>query len=130
MNLYDRPNFRVSDKRGSSDLDPFGSSSLESEAMTTLALLSIIITAAAFFGWLSVRVCRLPITIGTTLLTVISSVIMIILGRVFPGLHGWAVSLAGRIRFEDLILHGMLGPLLFAGALLLDLCRLLEAKPA
>jgi hypothetical protein len=30
--------------------------------MTTLAIVSIIITAAAFFGWLSVRVCRLPIT--------------------------------------------------------------------
>ena len=71
--------------------------------MTTLALISIIITAAAFFGWLSVRVCRLPITIGTMLLTVISSVAMIVLSRVFPELHAWAVSLVGRIRFEDLM---------------------------
>ena len=48
--------------------------------MTTLALVSIIVTAAAFFGWLSVRVFRLPITIGTMLLTVISSIMMIVLG--------------------------------------------------
>jgi CPA1 family monovalent cation:H+ antiporter len=96
--------------------------------MTTLALVSIIVTAAAFFGWLSVRVCRLPITIGTMLLTVISSVLMILLSHVFPGLHGWAVILVGRIRFEDLILHGMLGLLLFAGAFLLDLLYLSREK--
>jgi monovalent cation:H+ antiporter, CPA1 family len=96
--------------------------------MTTLALVSIIITAAALFGWLSVRVCRLPITIGTMLLTVIASVLMVLLGRILPGLHTWTVSLAGRIRFEDLILHGMLGLLLFAGAFLLDLLYLSREK--
>jgi CPA1 family monovalent cation:H+ antiporter len=98
--------------------------------MTTLALISIIVTAAALFGWLSVRVCRLPITIGTMLLTVIASVAMIGLGRTFPGVHAWAVTLAGRIRFEDLILHGMLGLLLFAGAFLLDLKYLAREKLA
>ena len=91
---------------------------------------SIVVTAAALFGWLSVRVCRLAITIGTMLLTVISSVMMIVLGRVFPGLQAWAVSLVGRIRFEDLILHGMLGLLLFAGAFLLDLFYLSKEKLA
>ena len=98
--------------------------------MTTLALISIIVTAAALFGWLSLRVCRLPITIGTMLLTVVASLIMIGLGNTFPGLHLWAVNLAGRIRFEDLILHGMLGLLLFAGAFLLDLVYLSREKLA
>ena len=72
-------------------------------AMTTLAIVSIIVTAAALFGWLSVRVFRLPITIGTMLLTVISSVIMIVVGRVFPGLHvgplAWQVVFGLRILF-------------------------------
>jgi CPA1 family monovalent cation:H+ antiporter len=98
--------------------------------MTTLALVSIVVTAAALFGWLSVRVFRLPITIGTMLLTVIVSMLMIACGRVFPGLHGLAMSLVGRIRFEDLILHGMLGLLLFAGAFLLDLLYLSREKLA
>lgn len=52
--------------------------------MSTLALISIVVTAAALFGWMSVRVCRLPITIGTMPLTVISSVITIVLGHLFP----------------------------------------------
>jgi CPA1 family monovalent cation:H+ antiporter len=111
-------------------LDPFESSRLNLRAMTTLALVSIIVTAAAIFGWLSVRVFRLPITIGTMLLTVTSSIMMMVLGSVFPGLHVGAVSLAGRIRFEDLILHGMLGLLLFAGAFLLDLLYLSREKLA
>jgi monovalent cation:H+ antiporter, CPA1 family len=98
--------------------------------MTTLALISIIVTAAALFGWLSVRVCRLPITIGTMLLTVIASVFMIAMGHAFPNLHIWAANLARRIHFEDLILHGMLGLLLFAGAFLLDLAYLLREKLA
>ncbi len=98
--------------------------------MTTLALISIIVTAAALFGWLSLRVCRLPITIGTMLLTVVSSLAMIALSHTFPGMHLWAVQLAGRIRFEDLILHGMLGLLLFAGAFLLDLLYLSREKLA
>ena len=98
--------------------------------MTTLAHISIIVTAGALFGWLSVRVFHLPTTIGTMLITVISSVTMILLGHAFPGLQLWAVSLAGRIQFEDLILHGMLGLLLFAGAFLLDLLYLSREKLA
>ena len=98
--------------------------------MTTAAYISIVVTAAALFGWLSVRVLRLPITIGTMLLTVITSVTMILFGHTFPGLHFWAVRLAGRIQFEDLILHGMLGLLLFAGAFLLDLLYLSREKLA
>ena len=84
--------------------------------------------AAAIFGRISVRICRLPITIGTMLLTVISSLILIILSRAFPSLHAGAMNVAGRIKFEDFILHGILGLLLFAGAFLLDLRILSHEK--
>jgi CPA1 family monovalent cation:H+ antiporter len=98
--------------------------------MTTLALVSLIVTTAALFGWLSSRVLRLPITIGTMLLTVVSSITLTLLSHYFPGLHLWAQGLVDRIRFEDLILHGMLGLLLFAGAFLLDLVYLMREKLA
>ena len=96
--------------------------------MTTLALISLIITTAALFGWFSSRVLRLPITIGTMFLTVVSSILLIALSQRFAGLHAWAVSLVGRVNFENLILHGMLGLLLFAGAFLLDLAYLSREK--
>ncbi len=98
--------------------------------MTTLALLSLIITTAALFGWISSRLLRLPVTIGTMLLTVVASIILNILGRRIPGLDIWVLGLVGRIKFEDLILHGMLALLLFAGSFLLDLAYLSREKLA
>ncbi len=98
--------------------------------MTTLALLSLIITIAALFGWVSSRVLRLPVTIGTMLLTVAASLILNILSSRIPGLDIWVFGLVGRIKFEDLILHGMLALLLFAGSFLLDLVYLSREKLA
>jgi CPA1 family monovalent cation:H+ antiporter len=96
--------------------------------MSTLTTVSLIIAAAALFGWLSSRVLRLPITIGTMLLTVASSIVLMLLSQRFPGIHSEAVVLVERIKFEDLILHGVLGLLLFAGAFLLDLKYLAKEK--
>lgn len=96
--------------------------------MSTLALISVLVTAAALFGWVSARVLRVPITLGTMLLTVASSITLQLLSSRLPGIHAWAIHLAGRVQFEDLILHGMLGPLLFAGAFLLDLEQLAREK--
>jgi CPA1 family monovalent cation:H+ antiporter len=96
--------------------------------MSTLATVSLIVTAAALFGWFSSRVLRLPITIGTMLLTVISSIALMLLSHRIPGIHSGAVVLVERVKFEDLILHGVLGLLLFAGAFLLDLEYLVKEK--
>jgi CPA1 family monovalent cation:H+ antiporter len=96
--------------------------------MTLLTTVSLIVTAAALFGWFSSRVLRLPITIGTMLLTVVSSIALMFLSHWVPGIHMGAVALVERIKFEDFILHGILGLLLFAGAFLLDLAYLSKEK--
>ncbi len=96
--------------------------------MTTLEVLSILVATAALFGWISSRVLRVPITIGTMMLTVLTSLVLTGLGSFAPGLHNWAVSLVRQIDFESLILRGMLPLLLFAGAFLLDLEQLVKEK--
>ncbi|UWZ86186.1 cation:proton antiporter [Occallatibacter riparius] len=96
--------------------------------MRTLELVSLLVATAAVFGWLSVRVLRVPITIGTMLLTVIVSLVLANLGPLAPGVHSWAEQLANQIDFEDVILRGMLPLLLFAGAFLLDLDQLAREK--
>ena len=96
--------------------------------MSILAVVSLIITAAALFGWFSSRVLRLPITIGSMVLTFFTSITLMLLSHWVPGVHSWAVTLVQRLNFEDLILHGMLGLLLFAGAFLLDLAYLSREK--
>jgi monovalent cation:H+ antiporter, CPA1 family len=96
--------------------------------MTTLAILSMLFATAAIFGIVSSRWLRLPITIGTMLLTVLVSSALTIAATRVPAIHQWAASLMEHIDFETLILHGMLPLLLFAGAFLLDLEQLAKEK--
>ncbi len=96
--------------------------------MNTLEIISVLVATAALFGWLSSRVLRLPITIGTMLLTVLTTLSLAAVGRLAPPVHTWAEHLARSIDFESLILHGMLPLLLFAGAFLLDLEHLEREK--
>ena len=96
--------------------------------MTTFQLLSLLIATAALFGWISSRWLKLPITIGTMLLTVASSLCLIAISAHAPGIQPWALRLVQQIDFETLILHGMLSLLLFAGAFLLDLEYLVEER--
>src|SRR5882757_1515708 len=98
--------------------------------MTTLQLLSLLISIAALFGWISSRWLKLPITIGTMLLTVACSLCLVGISAYAPGLQPWAVRLVQQIDFESLILHGMLGLLLFAGAFLLDIEFLIQERLA
>lgn len=89
--------------------------------MNTLEILALLTLTAALFGWISVRWLRLPITIGTMLLTAVAAVLLAGVGAMTPAVHQWAVDLERQIDFESLILHGMLPLLLFAGAFLLDI---------
>lgn len=94
--------------------------------MTTFQLTSLLISIAALFGWISSRWLKLPLTIGTMLLTVVCSLTLVSISPIAPSLQPWAMQLVQQINFESLILHGMLSLLLFAGAFLLDLDYLVE----
>jgi CPA1 family monovalent cation:H+ antiporter len=96
--------------------------------MSTLEIICVVVAIAALFGWLSTRVLHLPITIGTMLLTVGASLILMDVGRFVPALHQWASHFAQQINFEGLIMQGMLPLLLFAAAFLLDLDQLAREK--
>lgn len=96
--------------------------------MSTLEIISVVVATAALFGWISSRVLRLPITIGTMLLTVLTTAEVVLFGHFMPSVHVWTLHLVERIDFQSLILHGMLPLLLFAGAFLLDLGHLAKER--
>jgi CPA1 family monovalent cation:H+ antiporter len=96
--------------------------------MSTPGILSMLFATAAIFGLVSSRWLRLPITIGTMLLTVLVSSALILTATRVPVIHQWAADLMRHINFETLIMHGMLPLLLFAGAFLLDLEELAREK--
>jgi CPA1 family monovalent cation:H+ antiporter len=96
--------------------------------MSALQIICVLFAIAAVFGMISVRWLKLPITVGTMLLTVVASGVLIAASPVLPQIHQWALDLAHRVDFESVILHGMLPLLLFAGAFLLDLEQLSSEK--
>ncbi|MGA8041705.1 MAG: sodium:proton antiporter [Terracidiphilus sp.] len=98
--------------------------------MTTLQVLSVLFATAAIFGLISTRWLRLPLTVGTMLLTVLLSIALGAIGKLAPGMHAWAFTFAAQIDFGSIILHGMLPLLLFAGAFLLDVEQLAREKMA
>jgi CPA1 family monovalent cation:H+ antiporter len=96
--------------------------------VSALEVVSLLVAIAALFGWISVRVLRMPITIGTMLLTVIASLLLGTLGQFVPSVRTVVQTFSHHIDFEHVILNGMLPLLLFAGAFLLDLDQLAREK--
>jgi CPA1 family monovalent cation:H+ antiporter len=96
--------------------------------MNTLEIVSILVATAALFGWISVRLLRLPTTIGTMLLTAGASLLLADAGHFAPAVQNWAGHLTAHIDFEGLILRGFLPLLLFGGAFLLNPDQLAREK--
>ncbi len=92
--------------------------------MPSFALLSILVALGALFSFLSYRVLRLPATIGTMLLSLAAASALILGGNIVPSLRAQASLMVAGIDFNQVVLHGMLAFLLFAGALQLDLTQL------
>ena len=61
--------------------------------MNTLEILSMLFATAAVFGWISSRWLKLPITIGTMLLTLLVSAVLTLLAGRFPAIQEWAAAL-------------------------------------
>jgi len=94
----------------------------------TFNLLALLITLAAVFGWLNHRYVRLPATIGLMIISMVFSLCLVALGKAgFTGTFVMTRALEG-VDFDTALLHGMLGALLFAGALHVNLNDLLEQK--
>jgi len=92
--------------------------------MPSFALLSALVTLGALFSFLSYRVLRLPSSIGTMLLSLVAACVLIVGGHAVPEIRASAQIVVAGIDFNQVVLHGMLAFLLFAGALQLDLKEL------
>jgi CPA1 family monovalent cation:H+ antiporter len=91
---------------------------------------AILVVAAALFGVLNHHVLRLPFTIGITVSGLIASVVIAAADRFLPGFEiGSTVQrMLTQIDFPEALMHGMLGFLLFAGALHVDFAALLGQR--
>jgi CPA1 family monovalent cation:H+ antiporter len=89
--------------------------------MSLFQILAALITLAALFSYINYRYLRLPQTIGLMVVSLAASLLLFGAGQFVPAVPHAARSLLNSIDFNETLLHGMLGYLLFAGALHLDL---------
>ena len=96
--------------------------------MALIHTLTILICLAALFSYVNHRLLKLPMTIGLMAVALVFSLILLALGKMGFGVEAEAQRFIGAIDFNEALMHGMLGFLLFAGALHVKLDELLDLK--
>ncbi len=96
--------------------------------MSILDLITLLIFLAAIFTLINISVLKLPSTIGLMAIALGMSIVILLLGWLFPAVGGIAVTIVEEFDFKEVLLNVMLNFLLFAGALSINLKKLLEEK--
>lgn len=96
--------------------------------MSILDLITLLIFLAAVFTLLNITILKLPSTIGLMAIALMMSVVILLLGMIFPSITGGAEHIIEEFDFQEVLLDVMLNFLLFAGALSINLRKLLEER--
>jgi monovalent cation:H+ antiporter, CPA1 family len=96
--------------------------------MSLFHVISLIITLVALFGYLNHRFIKLPDIIGITAIGLVVSVIVTAVGATNPDVAKWAAVTMRQVNFYEVVFHGLLGMLLFAGSLHVNLADLAGEK--
>lgn len=96
--------------------------------MDIFTIITVLISFSALFSFVNDRYFGLPRTIGLMLFALLLSIVLIVVGRYGWDVRDQATALIERMDFNRLLLEGMLGFLLFAGALHVEANELLQHK--
>lgn len=97
--------------------------------MSLLTITSILLTVSALFAYANYRTLKLPTTIGIMVISLVFSLVLVLLGMLgYERGVETASNIVSQIEFDATLLNGMLGFLLFAGAMHIDLHGLLKHK--
>ena len=91
--------------------------------------IAIFLVLTAAFAYINCRFIKLPATTGVMAIALFLSALLFGLDKVgVTSLHAYEVALVSSINFTDVLMHGMLSLLLFAGALHVDLSELKQFR--
>ena len=96
--------------------------------MDLFELIALLITLSALFSYINHRWLGLPTTIGLMVIALLFSLALNAAGLFVPAVERKAETIIGSIDFNKALMHGMLGFLLFAGALHVNLGDLARQK--
>ncbi len=100
-----------------------------SDPVTDFEVAAILITLTAGLAYFNARVLRLPSAIGLMATALLGSVLVLVLDRLqLTAVAPRVAALLDHVNLSYALLHGMLGILLFAGALHVDLDDLRELR--
>ncbi|HTK20572.1 MAG TPA: sodium:proton antiporter [Mucilaginibacter sp.] len=91
-------------------------------------ILTITIVLATFFAYVNHRFIKWPPTIGIMVLSLVSSVLLAVLGSMYPIFSEKAFQFANSIDFQEVLMNFMLSFLLFAGAIHIDPVKLKKER--
>lgn len=97
--------------------------------MTVYSYIAIILTLAIIVSYINQRFIKMQTTIAVMVAALIISVVLTISGKLgFHTIHNHITNMVLKMQFHDLVMNFMLGLLLFAGALTINLSRLRSQK--
>ncbi|AOU98124.1 sodium:proton antiporter [Acidihalobacter yilgarnensis] len=85
--------------------------------MSFFPLVSILITLAGVSSYINYRYIKLPTTIGVMLVALVASLALVLAGSYTESFREQAATLVSQVDFNQVVLHGMLAFLLFAGSI-------------
>ena len=92
--------------------------------MTNFQLAAIVLSLTAALAYVNAKLLKLPSSVGLMTIALVGSMTLYTLDRFGVDVSHHARALVTELDFSDTLLHGMLGLLLFAGALHLDVAEL------
>lgn len=96
--------------------------------MSLFEISGFLIFVVAILGVVNLKTIKLPDTLGITLFGLVASLVMLTIGAVTPDVQHRARALVDAIDFNNLVFNGILGLLLFAGSLHVNLSALKDRK--
>jgi len=98
--------------------------------LSLFEIAALLLVLSAVLSWLNRAYIKLPHTIGLLVMALIASFAIIALEALVPSLQVYETlsGAIGQIDFNETLMKGMLGFLLFAGALHVDFGKLKDAK--
>jgi len=100
--------------------------------LSIFEIVALLLVLSAIFSWLNKVFFKLPHTIGLLVIALIASMVLLGLEIAIPslGMTDMLQGAIGQIDFNEALMKGMLGFLLFAGALHVDMSFLRSEKYA
>ncbi|AGF46741.1 CPA1 family monovalent cation:H+ antiporter [Candidatus Kinetoplastibacterium desouzaii TCC079E] len=96
--------------------------------MTVFESVGALLSLIAIFGYINHMFIKLPDTLGTTAVGLLACVFLSLLSLSHPEMVTRAQHLVEMIDFSEIVFHGLLGLLLFAGAMHVDISKMRRLK--